>query len=43
MIADCDVGVFAHLNVTLGAEDEEAAIAPCAEAIRREPIETNVA
>src|SRR3954465_15775265 len=45
MIADLvagDVDVFAHLNKTLGAEDERAAIAPRAEPVRRVPVHSDI-
>jgi hypothetical protein len=43
LFADGDVGVFADLDVSVGAQDEEAAVSPGTEAIGGEPIETNVA
>ena len=38
-----DVDVFAQLDVALGAEDEQASVAPRSKASRREPIHAEVA
>ena len=43
LLADGDVGVLPHLDVAIGAEDEEASVAPGAEAVRREPVEPDIA
>src|SRR5258708_1004585 len=43
LLADGDVGVLAHFDVALGAEDEEPSIAPGAEAVGSEPVEPDVA
>jgi hypothetical protein len=37
-----DVDVLAQLDVALGAEDDGAAVAPGAEAVRREPVDADV-
>jgi hypothetical protein len=38
-----DVGVLAHLDVPVGAEDGEARVAPGVEAVGREPVDADVA
>ena len=37
-----EVEIFPHLDVALGAEDERAPVAPCAEALRIQPVHADV-
>src|SRR5580698_656287 len=42
-MVDGDVGVLAHLNVPLRAENEEPSIAPGSQPIRSEPVQPDIA
>ena len=33
-----DIDIFSHLDITIGAEHECAAVSPCAQTIRSEPV-----
>ena len=43
LVVDGDVGVFADLDVSIGAQNEEPAIAPCSQAVGRKPVEPHIA
>src|SRR3569833_241318 len=38
-----NIGIFAHFDITVGAQHEEAPIAPCAQTIGREPVQPHIA
>jgi len=42
LLAYGNIRVFAEFDIALSAENEEPSIAPCAEAVRSEPIEAHV-
>src|ERR1700761_8329011 len=42
LLAYGNIGVFPEFDITLCPQDEEPSVAPCAETIRREPIEAHV-